>query len=93
MQSDSHPMVPHLFRPFQIKHVMLRNRIAIGGHHAGWNVGANGLPSDELAAYIAERAQGGVGLFVIGSNVSVAGDVWIENTSDDVPILAQRKHS
>jgi 2,4-dienoyl-CoA reductase-like NADH-dependent reductase (Old Yellow Enzyme family)/thioredoxin reductase len=64
--------------------VQLRNRVAISGHFAGWYVGPGGLPSDELAAYIAERGRGGVGLFVIGSNVPVPGYDWIENSSDAI---------
>ena len=79
-----HPSYPHLFRPFRIKDVELRNRVAISGHFAGWYVGPGGLPSDELAAYLGERAKGGVGLFVIGSNVPSRRFDWIENTSDAI---------
>ncbi len=84
ISSTVHPAFPHLFAPFELKNVTLRNRIAISGHFAGWYVGPDGLPSDELAAYIEERAKGGVGLFVIGSNVPVPGYDWIENTDDAI---------
>lgn len=84
MVSGPHPQFPHLFAPLVLNGVSLRNRVAISGHFAGWYVGPDGLPSDELAAYIAERGRGGVGLFVIGSNVPVPGYDWIENTSDAI---------
>lgn len=84
MPSTAHPLFPHLFQPFMLKHIELRNRVAISGHFAGWYVGQDGLPSDELAAYIEERAKGRVGLFVIGSNVPVPRFDWIENTSDAI---------
>ena len=38
----------------------------VSGHFAGWWVDG-GLPSREFADYLAERAKGGVGLFVIGA--------------------------
>lgn len=84
MVSGPHPQFPHLFAPLVLNGLRLRNRVAISGHFAGWYVGPGGLPSDELAAYIAERGRGGVGLFVIGSNVPVPGYDWIENTSDAI---------
>jgi 2,4-dienoyl-CoA reductase-like NADH-dependent reductase (Old Yellow Enzyme family) len=84
VMTSRHPVFPHLFQPFQLKNVTLRNRVAISGHFAGWYVGPGGLPSDELAAYIEERAKGGVGLFVIGSNVPVPRYDWLENTSDAI---------
>ena len=84
VSAPAHPQFPHLFRPFTIRDLTLRNRIAISGHHAGWNVTVGGMPSDELAAYIEERAKGGVALFVIGSTCPVAGYDWIENVSDAV---------
>lgn len=84
MVSGPHPKFPHLFAPFVLNGVQLRNRVAISGHFAGWYVGPGGLPSDELAAYIVERGRGGAGLFVIGSNVPVPGYDWIENTSDAI---------
>ncbi|HMP40588.1 MAG TPA: FAD-dependent oxidoreductase, partial [Roseiflexaceae bacterium] len=84
MASGPHPHYPHLFQPLLLNGVSLRNRVAISGHLAGWYIGPGGLPSDELAAYIVERGRGGVGLFVIGSNVPVPGYDWIENTSDAI---------
>jgi 2,4-dienoyl-CoA reductase-like NADH-dependent reductase (Old Yellow Enzyme family)/thioredoxin reductase len=84
MVGGPHPQFPHLFAPLALNGVRLRNRVAISGHLAGWYIGPGGLPSDELAAYIAERGRGGVGLFVIGSNVPVPGYDWLENTSDAI---------
>lgn len=60
-----------LFSPITIHGVTLRNRIGISGHFAGWWADADRLPTADFAAYIEERAKGGVGLFVIGSTVPV----------------------
>jgi 2,4-dienoyl-CoA reductase-like NADH-dependent reductase (Old Yellow Enzyme family) len=84
MVSGPHALFPHLFQPLQINGITLRNRVAISGHMAGWYIGPNGLPSDELAAYIAERGRGGVGLFVIGSNVPVPGYDWLDASTDAI---------
>ena len=54
---------PHLFRPLDLGHVTLPNRVLMGSMHTGleergdWN---------RVAAYYAERARGGVGLIVTG---------------------------
>jgi 2,4-dienoyl-CoA reductase-like NADH-dependent reductase (Old Yellow Enzyme family) len=78
-----HAQFPHLFQPLQLRNITLRNRIAISGHHAGWWVDG-GRPSDEFAAYIEERARGGVGLFVIGCTSPKSGSGWLENVDDRV---------
>ena len=80
-----HPQVPHMFRPLTIKNVTLRNRIAISAHFAGWWV-TDGLPNEDFAAYIEERAKGGIGLFVIGATGPTydAGIDWMHNTSDAI---------
>ena len=76
---------PRLFRPITLKNVTLRNRIAISAHFAGWWV-TDGLPNEEFAAYIEERAKGGIGLFVIGATGPTydAGPDWIQNTSEAI---------
>lgn len=54
---------PHLFRPLDMGHVVLPNRVLMGSMHTGleetgdWN---------RLAVFYAERARGGVGLMVTG---------------------------
>lgn len=80
-----HSEFPHLFRPITIKNVTLQNRIAISAHFAGWWV-TDGLPNEDFAAYIEERAKGGIGLFVIGATGPTydAGPDWIHNTSDAI---------
>ncbi len=55
---------PTLLSPLQVQGGTLRNRVVMGSMHTGledrpWHV-------DELAAYFAERAKGGVGLIVTG---------------------------
>ena len=54
---------PHLFRPFTIRGVTLRNRIMSTGHETGI-VDATGI-NDALVAYHRTRAAGGAGLIVI----------------------------
>src|ERR671938_1946275 len=78
-----HLNFPYIFRPFEIKGVTLRNRIAVSGHFAGWWVD-RGLPSDEFVAYLEERAKGGVGLFVIGATSPERGSGWMESLDDRI---------
>ncbi|GIW06097.1 MAG: oxidoreductase [Dehalococcoidia bacterium] len=55
---------PHVFSPFDVGGVQLKNRIFISGHTT--NFGENLLPSEKDVAYHAERAKGGVGLIFTG---------------------------
>jgi 2,4-dienoyl-CoA reductase-like NADH-dependent reductase (Old Yellow Enzyme family)/thioredoxin reductase len=84
MPPPGHPNFPHLFRPYPLKSVSLRNRVVISAHFAGWWVDPDGLPSEAFAAYIEERARGGVGLFVIGATSVAPGSGWLENVSDAI---------
>src|SRR5437763_717398 len=84
MTSTDHPRFPHLFRPYNLKGVELRNRVAISGHFAGWWVGPGGLPSDAFVAYVEERAKGSVGLFTIGATSPEPGSGWMQNLDDAI---------
>src|SRR6478672_13824396 len=55
---------PHLFRPLDLGFATLRNRILMGSMHTGLEDRARDF--DKLAAYFAERAEGGAGLIVTG---------------------------
>ncbi len=55
---------PHLLEPLDLGHTTLRNRVIMGSMHTGMEDRAKHLP--ELAAYFAERAEGGVALSVTG---------------------------
>ena len=55
---------PHLLKPITLGGTTLRNRVVMGSMHTGLEDRAKHLP--ELAAYLAERARGGVGLIVTG---------------------------
>jgi 2,4-dienoyl-CoA reductase-like NADH-dependent reductase (Old Yellow Enzyme family) len=79
----SHPQFPTLFSPWSVRDVVLKNRIVISGHFAGWWVD-RGLPSREFESYIEERARGGVGLFVIGATSPMPGSGWMESVSDEI---------
>jgi 2,4-dienoyl-CoA reductase-like NADH-dependent reductase (Old Yellow Enzyme family) len=57
------PKFPHLFSPFRIKSVEIRNRIFSTGHDT--DLGRHGAPSEDLIAYQAARANGGAGLIVV----------------------------
>lgn len=91
-----HARFPHLFQPYTLKGVELRNRVAISGHFAGWWVGPGGLPSDAFVAYVEERAKGGVGLFTIGATSPEPGSGWMQNLDDSIipryQILAAAAH-
>jgi 2,4-dienoyl-CoA reductase-like NADH-dependent reductase (Old Yellow Enzyme family)/thioredoxin reductase len=84
MPAPDHPHFPHLFRPYSLKGVPLRNRVVISAHFAGWWVDPDGLPSEAFADYVEERAKGGVGLFVIGATSVAPGSGWLENISDAI---------
>jgi 2,4-dienoyl-CoA reductase-like NADH-dependent reductase (Old Yellow Enzyme family)/thioredoxin reductase len=96
MTANDHPHFPHLFRPYDLKGVELRNRVAISGHFAGWWVGPGGLPSDAFVAYLEERAKGGVGLFTIGATSPEPGSGWMQNLDDAIipryRLLAEAGH-
>jgi 2,4-dienoyl-CoA reductase (NADPH2) len=55
---------PHLFRPLDLGHVSLANRIMMGSMHTGLEERPDGM--ERLAAFYAERARGGAGLIVTG---------------------------
>ncbi len=53
---------PRLMQPLQLRGHTLRNRIVFGAHTA--NMGKNGLPDAQYAAYLRERALGGAAMIV-----------------------------
>ena len=55
---------PHLLSPITLGPLTLRNRVVMGSMHTGLEDRVPELPA--LAAYLAERARGGVGLIVTG---------------------------
>ncbi len=55
---------PHLFKPLDLGFCTLPNRVLMGSMHTGLEDRSRDFP--KLAAYFAERAQGGVGLMVTG---------------------------
>ncbi|MCC6007128.1 MAG: FAD-dependent oxidoreductase [Rhodobacteraceae bacterium] len=54
---------PHVFRPFTLGGVEIRNRIFLPAHTT--NFARDFLPTPEHAAYLAERARGGAGLVIV----------------------------
>jgi 2,4-dienoyl-CoA reductase (NADPH2) len=55
---------PHLLEPITLGDLTLRNRLVMGSMHTGLEDRVRDLPA--LAAYVAERVRGGVGLIVTG---------------------------
>ena len=55
---------PHLFRPLEVGHLTLPNRVLMGSMHTNLEEAPNGF--SRLAAFYAERAREGVGLIVTG---------------------------
>ena len=54
---------PHLFKPLDLRHKTLRNRIVFGAHTA--NMSVEGLPADRHLGYYRERALGGAAMIVV----------------------------
>lgn len=66
---------PHLFSPLDLGFTTLRNRVLMGSMHTGLEDRAVDFP--KLAAYFAERAEGGTALMVTGGfSPNVAG--WLK---------------
>jgi len=59
-----HPLYPHLFTPLDLGFTTLPNRVLMGSMHTGLEEKKDDMRA--LAAYFAERAEGGVGLMVTG---------------------------
>ncbi|PMR76629.1 FAD-dependent oxidoreductase [Billgrantia endophytica] len=55
---------PHLFRPLDVGHLTLPNRVLMGSMHTNLEEAPNGF--SRLAAFYAERVREGVGLIVTG---------------------------
>lgn len=56
---------PNLFRPLAINGCEIRNRIVLTGHGTG--MPRDGTPNQHVIDYYAERAKGGVGLIMLGT--------------------------
>ncbi len=54
---------PHVFRPLQLRHRTLKNRIVFGAHTA--NMSHEGLPGERHFGYYRERARGGAAMIVV----------------------------
>jgi 2,4-dienoyl-CoA reductase-like NADH-dependent reductase (Old Yellow Enzyme family)/thioredoxin reductase len=54
---------PNLFKPLQLRHKTLSNRIVFGAHTA--NMAEGGLPGERHRGYYEERARGGAAMIVV----------------------------
>jgi len=63
-------LYPNMLQPLDLGHITLRNRVLMGSMHTGLEEMGSGIlgsgPLDQMAAYFAERARGGVGIIVTG---------------------------
>ncbi|HEY4560179.1 MAG TPA: 2,4-dienoyl-CoA reductase FMN-binding domain-containing protein, partial [Lysobacter sp.] len=84
------PAYPHLFAPLDLGFCTLPNRVLMGSMHTGLEDHARDFP--KLAAYFAERADGGVGLMVTGGfSPNVRG--WLKPMSGTLALPWQvRRH-
>lgn len=64
MPTTTSPHYPHLLEPLDLGFTTLPNRILMGSMHVGLEEAPNGF--ERMAAFYAERAQGGAGLIVTG---------------------------
>ncbi len=80
---------PNLFAPLDLGFTQLKNRVLMGSMHTGLE---DGNHHDELAAYFAERARGGVALMVTGGYApNLAG--WVKPFAGTLATRrAARKH-
>jgi len=61
-----------LLKPYQLKHLTLRNRIISTSHSPSFQV--EGYPKERYRLYHEEKARGGVGLTMIGGSTNIAPD-------------------
>jgi len=61
-----------LLKPFQLKHLTLRNRVLSTSHAPSFQQG--GHPRDRYRVYHEEKARGGVGLTMVGGSTNIAPD-------------------
>ncbi|MBL8587513.1 MAG: FAD-dependent oxidoreductase [Methylobacteriaceae bacterium] len=88
-----------LFTPFRLKHLTLKNRFVQSAHEPSY--GEGGLPKARYAAYLEEKAKGGVALVMFGGSAMVSA-AWAPsfgqlNLADDAIVpafqaLAERIH-
>ncbi len=61
-----------LFRPFQLKHLTLKNRVMSTSHAISYGVG--GMPQERYQRYHEEKARGGLALTMFGGSSNIAPD-------------------
>ena len=61
-----------LLQPFQLKHLLLKNRIMTTSHEPAYP--EDGMPKSRYRAYHTERARGGVALTMTAGSAAVSRD-------------------
>lgn len=70
--SDTPGSKDPLLQPFQLRHLLLRNRIISTAHAPSY--AENGHPRDRYRLYHEEKAKGGIALTMIGGSTNIAPD-------------------
>ena len=71
---------PHLFQPYRIGKLSIKNRIAMAPMHLGGRMDSTGNMTEEVIDYYEARAKGGFGLIITGG---VASDGGSSTTAPD----------
>jgi 2,4-dienoyl-CoA reductase-like NADH-dependent reductase (Old Yellow Enzyme family) len=71
---------PHLFQPIRIGRMESRNRLLMSAMSINFGVDADGVVNDQLIAYMAARARGGVGMMLVGGG-------GVHPTGVELPVL------
>ncbi len=61
-----------LLRPYQLKHLTIRNRVFSSSHEPAYSEG--GMPTDRYRLYHVEKAKGGIGMTMTAGSAVVAED-------------------
>ncbi len=59
-------ILKHLFSPLRIGAMQAKNRLLMSAMSINFGVDENGYVTDQLTAYLAERAKGGAGMILVG---------------------------
>jgi 2,4-dienoyl-CoA reductase-like NADH-dependent reductase (Old Yellow Enzyme family)/thioredoxin reductase len=65
-EHGSMPFYANLFSPIRIGRLRIKNRLLMSAMSINFGVDANGYVTDQLGAYFAARAKGGVGMMLMG---------------------------
>lgn len=68
-----------ILEPIHIGKAICKNRVVIAAHSYGY-VDTEGLPTNDLVAYVAERSKGGVGMMMLGGTCVSSKETALEGS-------------